>query len=420
MKRYFLIGASLLFMGTFAQAQTQGQAPQQRDKGSYQKFPTSYYQGTIKPAIKEYKEGEEAQPKSYFKVNLDGRELPNNPKEYEQVWHQSPISQGNTGTCWCYSTTSFYESEVKRLTGKKVQLSEMFTVYWEYVERARYFVESRGDMYFGQGSETNAVARMMEKYGVVPRSAYTGLKPGQPFHTHEDMYKELNDYLKGVKSRNAWNEEEVVATTRSIMEHHMGPIPTEVKVGGKSMTPKEYLDKELKLEPDAYVDFMSLMEHPYWERAEYDVPDNWWNSEAYVNLPLDDFMTGMKSALDQGYSFAIGGDVSEAGLVSSKGVAIVPSFDIPSEYIDESARQFRFNNESTTDDHAMHVVGHREFQGATWFLVKDSGSGSRNCGEACEGFGYYFFHEDFVKLKMMNFTVHRDAVKSLMKKVKES
>lgn len=390
-----------------------------KDKAVYKDYPASYYQGTILPALNQYGQ-ESAQPTRSFKVDLAGRNLPNNPKDYTQVWHQSPISQGNTGTCWCFSTTSFYESEVKRLTGKEVQLSEMYTVYWEYVERAKYFVQSRGKMYFGEGSETNAVARMMDQYGVVPRSAYTGLKPGQPFHTHAEMFKELKAYLEGVKERNAWNESEVVATTKAILEHHMGPVPTEVTVGGKRMSPQDYLRKELQLQPGAYVDFMSLMEHPYWKRAEYDVPDNWWNSNSYINLPLDDFLEGMKSALQQGFSFAIGGDVSEAGLVSFDGVAIVPSFDIPSEYIDESARQFRFNNGSTTDDHAMHVVGYREFEGDTWFLVKDSGSGSRNCGEACEGFGYYFFHEDFVKLKMMNFTVHEDAVKSLLKKVNES
>ncbi|MEM7039549.1 MAG: peptidase C1, partial [Bacteroidota bacterium] len=140
----------------------------------------------------------------------------------------------------------------------------------------------------------------------------------------------------------------------------------------------------------------------------------------YYNVPLNDFMDGMKEALKSGFSFAIGGDVSEAGLVSHEGVAVVPTFDIPSAYIDENARQFRFNNKSTTDDHAMHVVGYKEVDGNTWFLVKDSGAGSRNCGEGCKSFGYYFFHEDFVKLKMMNFTVHEDAVKELLRKINKS
>lgn len=392
-----------------------------KDKAVYKEYPTSYYRSTILKGINEYEEGQqETKPRRSFKVDLSNMDVPRDPAEYEKVWHTNPISQGRTGTCWCFSTTSFYESEVKRLSGKEVALSEMYTVYWEYVERARYFVQSRGKMYFGEGSETNAVARMMKKYGVVPREAYTGKKAGQKWHSHSAMYKELDAYLKGVKTRNAWNEAEVVATTRAILDHHLGAPPKSVKVGSKMVTPLEYMEKELNLRADDYVNFMSLMSSPYYEKAEYDVPDNWWNSEEYYNVPLQDFMTGMKEALKQGYSFAIGGDVSEAGLVSHEGVAVVPTFDIPSEYIDENARQLRFNNGSTTDDHAMHVVGYKEKDGETWYLVKDSGSGSRNCGEDCKSFGYYFFHADYIKLKMMNFTVHKNAVKDLLRKINKS
>jgi bleomycin hydrolase len=184
------------------------------------------------------------------------------------------------------------------------------------------------------------------------------------------------------------------------------------------MTPVEFSKNITKINPDDYVDFMSLMTAPYWQKAEYNVPDNWWHSADFNNVPLDDFMGAIKSAIKAGYGISIGGDVSEAGFESWKQVAIVPTFDIPSEYIDENARTFRFLNNSTTDDHAMHLVGYYEVNGKTWFLIKDSGSGSRNCGEGCKTFGYYFFHEDFIKLKMMTFTIHKDAVKEVLKKMK--
>jgi bleomycin hydrolase len=293
----------------------------------------------------------------------------------------------------------------------------MYTVYWEYVERAKYFVAQRGDMHLGEGSETNAVARMMDLYGVVPWTEYTGLKEGQKFHTHAAMFDELNAYLTSVKERNMWNEADVVATTKSILEFHIGTPPTKFMVDGKEMTPLEY-KSSLKLNTTEYVNLMSLVSDPYYKNAGYDVPDNWWKSEDYKNIPLDDFMSGVKGALKEGFTISIGGDVSEAGFVSTKQVAMVPSFDIPSEYIDEHARYFRFRNKSTTDDHAMHIVGYQEVEGKTWFLVKDSGSGSRGCGEDCKSFGYYFFHEDYIKLKMMTATMHQDAVKKILKKMK--
>jgi bleomycin hydrolase len=412
---------SIVLTGLFTLGTLVGFTQQKKDKGVLQEKTPGYYQTDILKGIDDFKNADVKEEKSYqFKIDLTGKNLPTDPASYEQSWHNNPVSQGNTGTCWCFSTTSFYESEVKRISGKEVKLAEMYTVYWEYVERARYFVQNRGEMHFGEGSETNAVARMMAKHGTVPHGLYTGLKPGQKFHTHAQMFDELDAYLKSVKLLNAWNEEEVVATTKSILEHHMGPIPTKFKANNKDYTPQTYLAEELKLKMGEYVNFMSLMNKPYWEHSEYNVPDNWWHSDEYKNIPLKDYMAAIKGAIKDGYTISIGGDVSEAGFEKNQQVAMVPSFDIPSEYINEDARYFRFLNESTTDDHAMHMVGYKEVDGKTWFLIKDSGSGSRNCGEGCKAFGYYFFHEDYVKLKMMSITVHKDAVKTILKKMKAS
>jgi bleomycin hydrolase len=161
---------------------------------------------------------------------------------------------------------------------------------------------------------------------------------------------------------------------------------------------------------------MSLMEQPFFTQSEYKVPDNWWRDKSYYNLPVEDFMNGVKSALKNGYTISIGGDVSEAGFNAEGQVAIIPDFDIPAQFIDDNARQFRFSNKTTTDDHAMHIVGYTEKNGVTWFLVKDSGAGSRNCGEACKSFGYYFMREDYIKLKMMTLTVNKNAVKDILSK----
>lgn len=272
-------------------------------------------------------------------------------------------------------------------------------------------------MHFGEGSETNAVARMMEMYGAVPYEAYTGLKEGQDFLSHEKMFAELDSYLKSVKEQNAWNEEEVVATTKSILNHYIGTPPTKVVAGGKKYSPKSYLTTYLQLNMKDYMNFMSLMESEYYKKAEYDVPDNWWNSSDYTNIPLSDFIGTVKTAVEKGYTISIGGDVSESGFNRDYQVAVIPSYDIPSDAISEGARQLRFLNGSTTDDHAMHLVGYKVVDGVTWFLVKDSSSGSRTCGEGKAQFGYYFFHEDYVKLKIMTITLHKDAAQGVMKKM---
>lgn len=393
---------------------------QEKDKAILKEYAPGYYQNTILKGVTDFQNSQDKSPKtvSRVKIDLTDKTLPTDPKAYTKLWHHAPVSQGNTNTCWCYATTSFYESEVKRLTGKEIKLSEMYTVYWEYLARAEYFVETRGNMFFGEGSETNAVARMMQEHGIVPYELYTGKNDKQAFHSHAGMFEEIKSYLNFVKKTNAWDKTTVVNTVKSMLEYHMGAIPTKVKMNGINYSPKNYMSQVLRLDLNNYVNIMSLMSAPYNTKAVYDVPDNWWRSDDYMNIPLDDFMSTIKNSLKKGYTIGIGGDVSEAGFETSQQVAMVPTFDIPSEYIDESARLMRFNNGATTDDHAMHIVGYQVVEGVTWFLVKDSGSGSRNCGPTCDSFGYYFFHEDYVKLKMMTATVHKNVAKDLLKAMK--
>lgn len=390
-----------------------------KDKGTFKTYEPGYFQNSILKGIEEFelKEVPQKQSKS-FRADAATFAIPTSKDDFKTYWHNIPVSQGNTNTCWSFSTTSFLESEVYRTTGQQVKLSEVYTVYYEYLERAENWIKTRGNMNFGEGSEGNAVLKIWRKYGIVPLSDYSGLKPGQTFHNHAKMFQELKDYADFVKKNNIWDEAAIVTNFRSIMDYYIGDPPTKITVNNKQMTPQEYMTNVLKFNPNDYCDVLSYMQQPYWKQVEYEVPDNWWHDASYYNIPLDDFMSVFKKAIKAGYTMAIGGDVSEAGFLAREAnAAVIPSFDIPSAAIDENARQFRFSNETTTDDHGMHVVGYLEKDGVTWFLVKDSGAGSRTGGiENNKNFGYYFFHEDYVKLKIMDFTVHKDMMKELLPK----
>jgi len=50
-------------------------------------------------------------------------------------------------------------------------------------------------------------------------------------------------------------------------------------------------------------------------------------------------------------------------------------FDIPSAYINDDARQFRYSNETTTDDHGLHLVGYLEKDGEGLVSYKRLGFG---------------------------------------------
>ncbi|MBL7925039.1 MAG: peptidase C1 [Bacteroidia bacterium] len=407
----------LALVGGLMLVNVQAQTPR-RDVLEARPYKPGFFDKDIMKGVEQFEEKQAPQKqKSVFKFDIGKFGwYPKSVDEFTTWWKNQPVSQGNSSTCWSYSTTSYFETEVYRQSKQEVKISEMYTAYWEYVEKARGFVKQRGQSLFDEGSEGNAVVRIYKMYGAVPLEVYSGLLPGQQYHSHEKMVSEMKAYLQSVKSTNAWNEEEVVSTVKSIMNHYMGEPPVKFSVNGREISPKQYLTEVLKLNMDDYIDLTSIMAKPYWSKVEYEVPDNWWHDSTYYNVPLDDYMTVVKQAIRKGYTMMIGGDVSEPGFDPWNQVAVVPTFDIPSEYIDESARMIRFANGSTTDDHGMHLVGYLEKDGKDWFLVKDSGSGSRNCGKESKNFGFYFIHEDYVKLKMMGILVHRDQVKDLLKK----
>ncbi len=384
--------------------------PQQKDKAKFVEGKNEFYEN-MKKEISLFNKSDSTKKKT-FRVDFTGMKFPTDRKLYKEYWHNEPVNQGITGTCWSFSTTSMMESEVYRLTNRKVKLSPMWTAYWEYVEKAKRFINERGNSVFAEGSEGNGLRRIWEMYGVVPEALYTGKLPGQKHHDHSKMFAEMNNYLQSVKAANSWNEEEVIGTIKSIMNHYMGTPPVSVFVDGKEWTPVEYLKNVLKLKMEDYVDIISLMEIPYFKQGKYDVPDNWWMDSSYYNVPLDEYMKAVKGAIRNGYTLAIGGDVSEPGYESHVEVGIVPTFDIPSEYIDENARQFRFTNGTTTDDHGIHLIGYYEKDGKDWYMIKDSGAGAQNG----DNVGYYFYSEDYVKLKIVDFMIHKDAVKDLLKK----
>jgi bleomycin hydrolase len=370
---------------------------------------------SISAAIqKEYrdKDKKKSDEKLVIRFDWSGIAKPKSPEAFKPPFHFPPHRQFRTGTCWCFSTTSFFETEIKRLTGQEIKLSEMYTVYWEYVEKALGYIAKRGCQPFAQGSESDAVTIIWKKYGVVPASAYVGLAPGKDKYDDEDMTTEMAGYLEFAKGHNYWDEDIVISQIRAILDRYMGRPPEEFEYNGTRYTPKRFLNEVLKLKLDDYVQLMSTLLIPFYTKGEFDVPDNWRPTTDYYNVPLNEFYECITRATARGYTVAIGGDVSEPGLYGFEDAAIIPTFDIPQEYIDQDSREFRFDNKTTQDDHGVHLLASMKIAGRDWFLIKDSMS-SAYWGKQT---GYYFYRDDYIKLKMLSFMVHKDVVQPLMPK----
>lgn len=363
---------------------------------------------------KEKKE-EEREERKDLRFDFVGVEKPESPGDFDAPFHFPPVPQYYTGTCWSFCTTSFMESEIKRLAGKEIKLSEMHTVYWEYVEKARGYIKKRGHQPFVQGSEADAVLIIWKKYGAVPEYAYHGLVEGREKHNHKIMYRRMKDYLEMVKREGHWNEEANIAHIREILDYHMGPPPEEFKYQDRHYTPLEFMKDVLEVNTGDYVQLMSTISVPFYTRGEFDARDNWRPTADYYNVPLDDFYSIIKKAIREGHTVSIGGDVSEPGYNGFEDAAIIPTFDIPQKYIDQNSREMRIYNNTTTDDHGIHLLAHKRMGERDWFLIKDSARSSRH-GKFR---GYYFYRGDYIRLKMLTYTVHRDIIEELMPKFEQ-
>jgi bleomycin hydrolase len=346
-----------------------------------------------------------------LRFDFAGVQKPESLDAFRTAFHFPPVQQFNTGTCWCFSTTSFFESEVYRLTGRKIKLSEMFTVYYEYLEKARRYVQQRGDSFFARGSEGNVVMLVWRKYGIVPAEAYSGVLDPGGRHDDVEMVSEMRAYLEHVKEADRWDEDLVLASLRLIMNKHMGRPPERFVYDDVQLTPRRFLSDMLGLDLDDYVCVMSTLSEPFYAYGEYEVTANWWHSRDYYNVPLDEFYGILKHAIQNGYTVRLNGDSTEPGHNGFEDAAIVPRFDIPREYIDQDARELRFYTRVTDDDHDVHLVGYARVGDYDWFLVKDS---ARHA-QYGQYKGYLFFRDDYIKLKTLTFIVHKDAVRAIVK-----
>lgn len=355
---------------------------------------------------------EEAEKK--FVADFSNVQKPESPDVFKRAFAFPPVAQYQSGMCWCFSATSFLESEIYREHKKKIKLSELYTVYWEYVEKARRYIRERGDSEFGEGSESNAVFRIMKQYGAAPAEAYTGLINGATRHNHTALFNEMVAYLQYCHENNFWDEELAIESIKLILNKHIGSPPTVFTYDKKEYTPDTFLKKVVKLDLDDYVEIMSTSSIPFYTKGVFDVPDNWWRDSSYHNVPLDEWCAVIQKAMEKGYTLCIGGDVSEPGYFGPEDAAFVPTFDIPGEYINQDAREYRIQNRSTQDDHGVHMIGYTKIGDYYWYLIKDSARGARQGKHE----GYYMYREDYPRLKMLTYTVHKDIAKDILKKFK--
>lgn len=329
------------------------------------------------------------------------------------------ISQGNTGTCWSYSTTSFIESELIRKGKGRHDLSEMFNARMIYEDKADNYVRRQGKAQFSQGSLGHDVLRVIAKHGVMPNEHYNGLLNDAQVHNHDELERVLSGVVSAILNNDGkplsphWK-----SAFSAILDSYLGKLPERFTYQGKEYTPAT-LTKELGIEPADYVSISSFSHHPFYQSFILEVPDNYSNG-SFWNIPLDEFVKITRYALENGFTLAWDADVSEKGF-SRQGIAILPeipwsemlneereaAFDSPVKELEvtQKNRQEAFDNQQTTDDHLMHITGMAtDSKGNTYFVVKNSWG--TNAGIE----GYVYVSEAYFRMKSISIIVHKDGV----------
>jgi bleomycin hydrolase len=357
------------------------------------------------PAFAQTPPAPEAKPNRTFTVETE-------------VKRTSVKAQGKSGTCWCFATSSFMESELLRLGKAEIGLSEMFVIRHTWPEKSWGYFRMQGVAPWSPGGQAHDWINAVKAHGIVPRDVYTGLGVGETTHNHGEMDAGLKGFLdaaaKGKQPTTKWP-----AGFQGILDAYLGKPPANFSFQGKTFTPEAFRDS-LGLDLDGYVELTSFTHHPYYKPFRLEIPDNWAQDNRYYNLPLAELEQVMEGALKNGYSFVWDGDVSEKEFSQKTiGYAFVPKVadqknapTIPEAELEPTAelRQLAFNDFRTTDDHLMHIVGLAKDQaGNRFFLTKNSWGDLPVTGPHK---GYVYMSRSFVLMKGIAILVHRKAIPS--------
>ena len=353
---------------------------------------------------------------------------------------ENPITsikdQNRSGTCWDYSTLSYFESEILKATGKTYDLCEAFVANKTYMDRAVQVVRLHGDCQFAQGGSAYDVLHVLKNQGICPEDAmpFPGSLYGDSLNNFNEFFGQLEPYVAGIAKSTANKiSSQWKVGLQGILDAYLGQCPEKFTYEGKEYTPKSFA-ASLGLNFDDYVTITSYSHHPYYTQYAVEVQDNWRNPLSW-NLPMEDMARILENAVMNGYTVAWGGDVSEPGF-TRKGLAyfvdtkkaeglsgsdmarwlklspakrtnLIDSLGCKVPELEPTAeqRQQRFDNWELTDDHGMLIFGIAKDQfGKEYYMVKNS------WGETGDYKGIWYMTKNYIVANTMDFMVNKNAI----------
>ena len=352
--------------------------------------------------------------------------------------------QNRSGTCWDYSTLSYFEAEILKKTGKTYDLCESFVANKTYMDRAIQVVRLHGDCQFAQGGSCYDPLFCLQNYGICPEDAmpFPGSLYGDSLNNFNEFFSLLEPYVAAISKSDAKKiSSQWKVGLQGILDAYLGECPESFTYEGKTYTPKSFA-ASLGLDFNDYVTITSYTHHPFWTQFAVEVQDNWRNPLSW-NVPMEDMMRIIDNAIENGYCVAWGGDVSEEGFtrqglayaIDSTTAQSLAGSDmarwlklsrtektskldslgclVPEITPTQEMRQERYDNWELTDDHGMLIYGIAKDQnGKEYYMVKNS------WGEAGDYKGIWYMTKTFIAANTMDYMVNKNAIpKDIRKKL---
>ena len=150
-------------------------------------------------------------------------------------------NQAATGTCWCFATTSFMETELLRMGKGEYDLSEMFIVRQKYFNQAEDNYLRRGHGNVGQGSLSHTWMNAFKQVGIVPEEVYSGINYNSDRHNHGELSQYVNAIAQtAVKLKK--RSPEYYKLLNSVFDIYLGPLPETFQYNGKEYTAKSFAE----------------------------------------------------------------------------------------------------------------------------------------------------------------------------------
>ena len=259
-------------------------------------------------------------------------------------------SQKRSGRCWLFAALNLFRpGTMKKLNVKDFEFSQAHIHFWDKFERSNHFLEAIIDtadrpvddrtIHFllsdpiGDGGQWNMAMNLIEKHGLVPKTAY-------PESNTSSSTRWMNTELKNILRssaceirailENGGSEEEArahkekrVADIWNMLCIHLGTPPTtfdwqwrdkDKKFHRKgSMTPQEFAEEYVDVDWRNYVCIVNDPRNEYYQTYTVDYLQNVAGGPpvVYLNVPSDEMKAITQKLLEDGVPVWMGCDVGK-------------------------------------------------------------------------------------------------------------